>query len=497
MPVSFSCRYLLGLLLLLAGCAEPSTPPKAIPDPKTLGEAYVSNPDSVLRPATVRLLNRQLQALDQAGRAHIDVAVARSIGDSSVKDMATALFNRWKIGDKDKNNGLLMLVVLDQHRVEFETGYGLEADLPDIICFRIQQQRMLPRLRAGQYDSAVIYGIGALITRLQATDTTTADPDARMATALEQPITEYDAAAPTEKTLTPHDRWIGMAMFFSLSCFFLFMLAVGVAPTDYRSFKALLLGLVPVGIVGIIDWLQPHVGDNTSLYAILALSYLMPLGYLHWTVLRLNQGYYALPAATSRQQQYTFLTRQHGSLATFFSALFFPVGMLFYWIWNRRRMHQLRAAPYTCPNCAGMMHRLSETQDDVVLGPGKAAEEQVQSIDYDVFQCTHCPHTLTIEFKNLDSGVKPCPQCKFRTLVPQKPTVELAPTTSADGWGWKYSCCANCHYETPKTKYHLPRITSSNSSASYSSSDSSSSSSDSSSSSSGGSSGGGGSGSSW
>ena len=62
-----------------------------------------------------------------------------------------------------------------------------------------------------------IYGVGALITRLQATDTTTADPDARMATALEQPITEYDAAAPTEKTLTPHDRWIGMAMFFSLS----------------------------------------------------------------------------------------------------------------------------------------------------------------------------------------------------------------------------------------------------------------------------------------
>ncbi|GAA4035294.1 hypothetical protein GCM10022409_19890 [Hymenobacter glaciei] len=479
------------LLLFMMGCsAEVNDPLEAIPDPKTLGESYVSDPDSVLRPATVQLLNAQLRALDQSGRVHIDVAVAKSIGDAVPKTMATALFDRWKIGEKAKDNGLLLLLVLDQRRVEFETGYGLEADLPDIICFRIQQRVMLPLLKANRYDEAVTSGVSALRARLAGSDSA-AKLDSLLNAAASIQATEGSAVAPAKAALTAHDRWIGMGSFFAMSSFMLFLLAIGLSPTDHRSFKFLLLGLLPVCLVGTGNLLNPSIADNTSLYSIIALSYLLPLGYLHWTVLQLNQHYDALPATTSRQEQYAYLDQRHSSLETFFRALFFPVGMLFYWLWNKRRMHQLRAAPYACPICSGAMHRLGEKQDDAFLEPGKVAEEKAKSIDYDVFQCLQCSHTLTIDFKNLGSEVKRCPQCKYQTLKAQAPTVELAPTTSSTGWGWEYSCCGHCQHETPKKKYIIDSKSTSSSSSSSSSGSSSSSSS------SGGSSGGGGSGSSW
>ncbi len=96
-------------------------------------------------------------------------------------------------------------------------------------------------------------------------------------------------------------------------------------------------------------------------------------------------------------------------------------------------MHQLRAAPYACPSCSGAMPRLDEKQNDAFLEPGKVAEEQTKAIDYDVFQCQQCQQTLILDFQNLGTKVKRCPQCQFRTLEAQEPTVKLAATTSTTG----------------------------------------------------------------
>jgi uncharacterized protein len=167
--------YWLFWIGALGGCQAPEPARRitaenyltTIPDPKALGETYVSDPDGVLAPGTAPALNARLDSLDRSGRAHIDGVLVRSLGEAVPKTAATALFNKWKIGRKDTNNGLLMLLVLDQRRVEFETGYGLEADLPDIICYRIQQRYMVEPARAGDYDLAVQQGVAALIRRLQ------------------------------------------------------------------------------------------------------------------------------------------------------------------------------------------------------------------------------------------------------------------------------------------------------------------------------------------
>jgi len=165
------CYLLLALPMWLAACQSAPQPPAgqayltAIPDPKALGETYVSDPATVLAPATVAALN---QRLDRSGRACLDVAVVRSIGAEVPKAAAHELFAQWKIGAARRDNGLLVLLALDQRRIELETGYGLEADLPAAVCYRIQQRYMLAAARAGHYDQAVRQGVVALIGQLRA-----------------------------------------------------------------------------------------------------------------------------------------------------------------------------------------------------------------------------------------------------------------------------------------------------------------------------------------
>ena len=83
-----SC-WLLGISFL-AGCQSKAPAPTritadnyltAIPDPKTLGETYVSDPDRVLPPGAAPALNARLDSLDRSGRAHLDVVLVRSLGE--------------------------------------------------------------------------------------------------------------------------------------------------------------------------------------------------------------------------------------------------------------------------------------------------------------------------------------------------------------------------------------------------------------------------------
>ena len=63
-----------------------------------------------------------------------------SIGEQDLESFSNELFARWGIGQKENNNGVLVLFVLDQRKIRFEVGYGMEGILPDAVCKRIQSQ---------------------------------------------------------------------------------------------------------------------------------------------------------------------------------------------------------------------------------------------------------------------------------------------------------------------------------------------------------------------
>lgn len=540
------CYWLLGLSFL-AGCQSSPAPDgritaenylTTIPDPKTLGETYVSDPEGVLAPGTAPALNARLDSLDRSGRAHIDVVLVRSLGEVVPKTAATALFNKWKIGSKATNNGLLMLLVLDQRRVEFETGYGLEADLPDVICYRIQQRYMVEPARAGNYDLAVQQGVAAIIRRLRpaaalpkpvlrtAADSTqfyldslkraimaqngmlddedplnTAQPGEDLAGEYATPepvrIRAVDAedAGLASYRATPESGPPFGTLLVGLLALVLYLLFW------YRTTQGMRLHtqLFPVPLALVISLVVLALLDMLTTAEFLGLVYGLPLLYLHgyfgWQYWRARQPV----APLGRPEAYGRWQAAHRGLA--FTAYLFPVGLALYWPRYRRHLVALREAPFACPECGQPMHKLDSKAEKSHLEPGQQAEETYHAVDYDVWECPS-GHHLPLAYPNPDTDKRTCPACHHRTLGPGRLRVEQRATTTADGWGWRVEKCRFCQHEE-KTREVISRLpspttsSSSSSSSSWGSSSGSSSSSSSSSTSSGGSSGGGGAGSSW
>lgn len=127
---------------------------------------YVCNPAGILSVAACDSIDRMLYALEQQTGIETVVAVVPSIGQEDCFDFAHQLLNEWGVGKKGKNNGLVILLVTDQRCIQFYTGYGLEGDLPDAICKRIQTRDMIPYLKDGNWNEGMVAGVRAVCARL-------------------------------------------------------------------------------------------------------------------------------------------------------------------------------------------------------------------------------------------------------------------------------------------------------------------------------------------
>ena len=126
------------------------------------GRLFVSNPDGILSDKTVATLDQMLYQMQAENTAEIAVVAVESIGNKDIDIFATDLFSSWGIGKKSKDNGVLILFILDQRKITFRTGYGVEGVLPDAICKRIQTRDMLPYFKKGDYDNGFINGVGTI-----------------------------------------------------------------------------------------------------------------------------------------------------------------------------------------------------------------------------------------------------------------------------------------------------------------------------------------------
>jgi uncharacterized protein len=132
-----------------------------------------------------------------------------------------------------------------------------------------------------------------------------------------------------------------------------------------------------------------------------------------------------------------------------------------------------RFRPRSCPVDGTRMVRLEETEDDAALEKGQLKEEEIDSVDYDVWKCPVCAHQLTLRYPKWLSTFDECPQCQNRTKSSTETVIEAA-TTSSSGSAQVVELCAFCSFRHEFTKT-LPRITQSSSSSGSSSGSSSSS----------------------
>lgn len=127
---------------------------------------YTCDPEGILSPAARDSIDRMLYALEEKTGIETVVAVVPSIGEEDCFDFSHRLLNEWGVGKKEKNNGLVILLVTDQRCIQFYTGYGLEGDMPDAIAKRIQTQDMIPYLKDGNWDAGMVAGVRAACARL-------------------------------------------------------------------------------------------------------------------------------------------------------------------------------------------------------------------------------------------------------------------------------------------------------------------------------------------
>ncbi len=130
---------------------------------------YVTDPADILSVAARDSIDRMLYALEQQTGIETVVAVVPGIGDEECFDFTHRLFNDWQVGKKGKDNGLVILLVIDQRCIQFVTGYGLEGDLPDAICKRIQTRHMIPYLKDNRWSEGMVSGVRAVCARLDGT----------------------------------------------------------------------------------------------------------------------------------------------------------------------------------------------------------------------------------------------------------------------------------------------------------------------------------------
>lgn len=122
---------------------------------------YVSDPTSILSPAATDTINAILGRLEKSTGIETAVVMLPSIGENDIFDFSTSLFRKWGIGKKKSDNGLLILFVMDQHKVRFATGYGIEGTMTDAMSKRIQTQYMVPAFKRSDWNKGMVDGVRA------------------------------------------------------------------------------------------------------------------------------------------------------------------------------------------------------------------------------------------------------------------------------------------------------------------------------------------------
>jgi len=115
---------------------------------------YVSDLAGVLSPQTVASLNALCRNVDLQAHAQIAVVTVKTLDGESIEDFTTALEDKWKVGAKGTDRGVILVFAIEDRKRRIETGYGLEGILPDSKVGVIGRS-IVPQLKAGDYNAAI------------------------------------------------------------------------------------------------------------------------------------------------------------------------------------------------------------------------------------------------------------------------------------------------------------------------------------------------------
>jgi uncharacterized protein len=123
----------------------------------------ITDQTRTLNPAEISSLDRKLAAFEGETTNQIVVLLIPSLHGESLEDFSMRLAEKWKIGQKEKNNGIILLVVKNDKKLRIEVGYGLEGALPDALAGSIIRNEIAPAFKTGHFYQGIDAGINAIM----------------------------------------------------------------------------------------------------------------------------------------------------------------------------------------------------------------------------------------------------------------------------------------------------------------------------------------------
>lgn len=155
-------RSLAGLFAALYLFAGTIGYAKAEIPPVPVNSIYVQDYAKVLSNETKQKINGIGLSLQKQTKAQVAVVTVKSLEEIPIEEYSLNILRTWGVGDKSLNNGVVMLIAVDDRQSRFEVGYGLEGALPDAKTGQIQDEYLLPYVKAGDYDSGILNSYLAL-----------------------------------------------------------------------------------------------------------------------------------------------------------------------------------------------------------------------------------------------------------------------------------------------------------------------------------------------
>lgn len=137
---------------------------------------YVNDLTDTLTNSEVNALTRQIKILAQEKQAQVVVLVVETTGDETIEQYATRVFDSWKPGDKNRDDGVLLLVAWQDHSVRIEIGYGLEGVITDAQSGQIIRKSIIPAFKNGDLAGGLQKGISDIESRLAGNNLATITP---------------------------------------------------------------------------------------------------------------------------------------------------------------------------------------------------------------------------------------------------------------------------------------------------------------------------------
>lgn len=127
----------------------------------TLNEPVVDQAN-LLSPADKQAISQQILKLHDSGKAQIGVIIVPTTGQEGIFGFAMRAAEQWQLGSAKQDNGLLMAIAVNDHRIQILSGYGLEGVLPDIVLSRIIRNQITPYFKQNQYAQGIQSGLNEI-----------------------------------------------------------------------------------------------------------------------------------------------------------------------------------------------------------------------------------------------------------------------------------------------------------------------------------------------